>query len=185
MVNIDVMARGVQKYTDPETGERFDLPYRVYFPTGYEAKGEKHYPMLFFLHGHGECGTDNEQQIHVLHKENRLLNLVMERDDCIIVAPQCPCNVKYEWVPLAHAWSTGSRELSEKSTIGLAAAMALLDRFLCSEAVDKKRARYYLFYTNQAWGKKENYDLCINTSRYASIKACVPGLAGLIGSLFA
>ena len=139
MVNIDVMARGVQKYTDPETGERFDLPYRVYFPTGYDAKGEKHYPMLFFLHGHGECGTDNEQQIHVLHKENRLLNLVMERDDCIIVAPQCPCNVKYEWVPLAHAWSTGSRELSEKPTIGLAAAMALLDRFLCSEAVDKKR----------------------------------------------
>ena len=53
------------------------------------------------------------------------------------------------------------------------------------QAVDKKRARYYLFYTNQAWGKKENYDLCINTSRYASIKACVPGLAGLIGSLFA
>ncbi len=51
--------------------------------------------------------------------------------------------------------------------------------------MDKKRARYYLFYTNQAWGKKENYDLCINTSRYASIKACVPGLAGLIGSLFA
>lgn len=51
--------------------------------------------------------------------------------------------------------------------------------------MDKKRARYYTFYTNQAWGKKENYDLCINTSRYASIKACVPGLAGLIGSLFA
>ena len=139
MVNIDVMARGVQKYTDPETGERFDLPYRVYFPTGYDAKGEKHYPMLFFLHGDGECGTDNEQQIHVLHKENRLLNLVMERDDCIIVAPQCPCNVKYEWVPLAHAWSTGSRELSEKLTFVLASAMALLDRFLCSEAVDKKR----------------------------------------------
>jgi len=53
------------------------------------------------------------------------------------------------------------------------------------QAVDKKRARYYMFYTNQAWGKKENYDLWINTSRYASIKACVPGLAGLIGSLFA
>ena len=51
--------------------------------------------------------------------------------------------------------------------------------------MDKKRARYYLFYTNQVWGKKENYDLWINTSRYASIKACVPGLAGLIGSLFA
>ena len=139
MVNVDIMARGVQEYTEPETGERFDLPYRVYFPTGYDAKGEKRYPMLFFLHGHGECGTDNEQQIRVLHKENRLINLIIERDDCIIVAPQCPCNIKYEWVPLAHAWSTGSRELTEKPTVGLSAAMALLDRFLENEAVDKKR----------------------------------------------
>ncbi len=139
MVNVDAMARGVQEYTDPETGERFDLPYRAYFPTGYDAKGEKRYPMLFFLHGHGECGTDNEQQIRVLHKENRLINLIIERDDCIIVAPQCPCNIKYEWVPLAHAWSTGSRELTEKPTAGLSAAMALLDRFLESEAVDRKR----------------------------------------------
>ena len=139
MVNVDAMARGVQEYTDPETGERFALPYRAYFPTGYDAKGEKRYPMLFFLHGHGECGTDNEQQIRVLHKENRLINLIIERDDCIIVAPQCPCNIKYEWVPLAHAWSTGSRELTEKPTAGLSAAMALLDRFLESEAVDRKR----------------------------------------------
>lgn len=90
MVNVDVMARGVQEYTEPETGERFDLPYRVYFPTGYDAKGEKRCPILFFLHGHGECGTDNEQQIRVLHKENRLINLIIERDDCIIVARSVP-----------------------------------------------------------------------------------------------
>lgn len=138
-MNVDVMLRGVQEYVVPETGERFDLPYRVYFPTGYDVKGEKHYPMLFFLHGHGECGTDNEQQIRVLHKENRLINLIIERDDCIIVAPQCPCNIKYEWVPIAHAWATGSRELTEKPTVGLSAAMALLDRFLENEAVDRNR----------------------------------------------
>ena len=30
---------------------------------------------------------------------------------------------------------------------------------------DKKRARYYRNYTGQKWGEKENYDLCINTSK--------------------
>lgn len=32
-------------------------------------------------------------------------------------------------------------------------------------ATDKKRARYYRHYTGLKWGEKENYDLCINTSR--------------------
>ncbi len=30
---------------------------------------------------------------------------------------------------------------------------------------DKKRARYYRHYTGLKWGDKENYDLCINTSK--------------------
>ena len=30
---------------------------------------------------------------------------------------------------------------------------------------DKKRARYYRHYTGLKWGEKENYDLCINTSK--------------------
>ena len=47
-------------------------------------------------------------------------------------------------------------------------------------SVDKKRSRYYQFYTNQVWGKKEHYDLCINTSRYAQIKEIIPGLTALV-----
>lgn len=31
-------------------------------------------------------------------------------------------------------------------------------------AKDKNRAKYYEFYTGQAWGDKVHYDLCINTS---------------------
>ena len=30
---------------------------------------------------------------------------------------------------------------------------------------DKKRARYYRHYTGLKWGEKENYDLCLNTSK--------------------
>ena len=39
-------------------------------------------------------------------------------------------------------------------------------------SVDKKRARYYQFYTERTWGDKANYDLCINTTN-AEIKKIV------------
>lgn len=35
--------------------------------------------------------------------------------------------------------------------------------------VDKHRARYYTFYTEQKWGDRRNYDMCINTT-YADVK---------------
>lgn len=44
--------------------------------------------------------------------------------------------------------------------------------------IDKKRAKYYEFYTGHKWGDKLNFDLCINTSRTA-IKEIVPVMAGL------
>lgn len=31
--------------------------------------------------------------------------------------------------------------------------------------VDKDRASYYRYYTDQIWGERENYDLCINTDK--------------------
>lgn len=41
-------------------------------------------------------------------------------------------------------------------------------------------ARYYKFFINQTWGKKENYDLCLNTSRITDLKEFVSGLEKLI-----
>ncbi len=78
MVDIDIMLRKTHAYHDEKSGEDYTLPYRVYYPTGYDVNDLKTYPILFFLHGHGECGTDNRLQIRVLEKENRLLNMVME-----------------------------------------------------------------------------------------------------------
>lgn len=30
--------------------------------------------------------------------------------------------------------------------------------------VDERRAEYYGFITGQSWGRKHNYDLCVNTT---------------------
>ncbi|MBQ9747668.1 MAG: dienelactone hydrolase family protein [Clostridia bacterium] len=177
MVNIDVMLKKTHTYLDQKSGESFELPYRVYYPTGYSTEDDKTYPILFFLHGHGECGTDNRLQIRVLEKEHRLLNLVMERDDCIIVAPQCPCNPKYEWVPLNHAWATGSRELTEEPTVGLAAAIELLMTFLDSGKVDRKR----VYSAGISMGGYGTWELITRHSELfaASIPVCGSGIPSL------
>lgn len=46
--------------SDPATGLK--MPYRLYVPAGYDAS--KSYPLVMFLHGGGENGTDNEKQLY-------------------------------------------------------------------------------------------------------------------------
>ena len=46
-------------------------------------------------------------------------------------------------------------------------------------SIEKKRARYYQFYTEQDWGNKANYDLCINTTN-TEIKKIVAAIEKFI-----
>ena len=142
MNTVDSMSYGTFEY-QYEKGKTFTLPYRTYLPTGYDESKKSAYPILLFMHGHGEVGTENEKQIRVLQKENKLLDDLVANDTCIIVAPQCPCNPNqdFEWVNVNHVWSTGSREkLTEKPTIATQAALKLFfDEFLTKESVDLKR----------------------------------------------
>ena len=140
---VDAMANESFCYVDADTNEALNLPYRVYLPEGYDANGGKTYPMLFFLHGHGETGLDNVQQLRVNGGDNKLMNDIIARGDCIIVAPQCTCDGGSfrEWIDSdGHRWSRGSRsQLPETPTLAMRAAMALLDEYLESGKVDLNR----------------------------------------------
>ncbi|MDB5855842.1 MAG: hypothetical protein JWR22_3883 [Herminiimonas sp.] len=46
-------------YTDAATGA--SMPYRLFVPVNYDPA--KRYPLVMFLHGGGEGGTDNEKQL--------------------------------------------------------------------------------------------------------------------------
>ena len=48
--------------------------------------------------------------------------------------------------------------------------------------IDKSRANYYKYYTNQAWADMRNYDLIINTS-HAGIDGAVDAVKALIHSI--
>ncbi|MBY0229214.1 MAG: prolyl oligopeptidase family serine peptidase [Gemmataceae bacterium] len=63
------------------------LPYRLPHPLDHDAA--KEYPLVIFLHGMGERGTDNKKQlVHGVKEfakdENR------KKHPCFFIAPQCP-----------------------------------------------------------------------------------------------
>ncbi len=78
-----------ETYYDSFTG--VSMPYRLYVPENYDES--KSYPIILFLHGAGESGTDNQVQI----KDNLLLETLVspeyiDSNPCIVVAPQSTCS---------------------------------------------------------------------------------------------
>lgn len=73
------------------------LSYRMLLPENFDAN--KQYPVLFFLHGSGERGNDNEAQL--VHGTKPFLNAEnRQKYPTIIIFPQCPqgdfwANVKF------------------------------------------------------------------------------------------
>ncbi|MGW8257029.1 MAG: carboxylesterase family protein [Thermoguttaceae bacterium] len=70
-------------YTEPGTG--LQLPYQLFVPTGYDPS--KEYPMVVFLHGAGESGTDNLKQING-NIDNLLAHVKMSEYSSFLLAPQ-------------------------------------------------------------------------------------------------
>lgn len=66
------------------------LQYLLQEPNG--TKPKSGWPLLLFLHGYGECGTDIE--LVKVHGPPKLKSKFKQLDQCVIVAPQCP---KQSW----------------------------------------------------------------------------------------
>jgi predicted peptidase len=65
------------------------LPYRILYPLSFDTT--KNYPIVIFLHGAFEKGTDNERQLNIggryfLKEDNR------RNYPSIVIFPQCPVN---------------------------------------------------------------------------------------------
>lgn len=62
------------------------LPYRILLPESYDAA--KTYPLVLFLHGRGESGSDNEKQL--THGAKMFLrDSIRKNYPAIVVFPQC------------------------------------------------------------------------------------------------
>lgn len=108
------------------------LRYRIAYPDNYSP--QKQYPVLVFLHGSGQRGSDNEAQLvgvpkPLLTTEGRL------NYPCFILVPQCPKNdvwVKFPTFPKSIA-------ATSKATTSMDLVLSLVKRYSRSASVDPKR----------------------------------------------
>lgn len=74
-------------YTSETTG--ITLPYRLYVPKSYEKGVDKQYPIVFFLHGSGERGDDNQAQLTAnLGATVWATDEVQDKEEMFVLAPQ-------------------------------------------------------------------------------------------------
>lgn len=115
------------------------LLYRILYPDNFNP--ELKYPLILFLHGAGERGSDNTKQLvhggdFFAADTNRL------RFPAVIVFPQCPAdyywaNVQFEFEP------DGKRNFifdpAGKPTVPMQLTISLLDSLLSQKWLDKSR----------------------------------------------
>lgn len=125
-----------------------------------------------------------EQNLKFYMQESKVIQEMAEKSDSVIVG-RCADYILREMNPVRlFIYADIESKIARCRQKGEDSA-ELSDRELRQKilSVDKKRARYYKFFIDQTWGDKTNYDLCINTSRFAEIKSVIPGVESLIAEL--
>lgn len=106
-----------------------NLPYNILLPENYDSS--KEYPLLLFLHGSGERGTDNEKQL--IHG-GKLLSTSKELLDVIVIVPQCPEN--QTWAP-SKQWAEYPSDAPQ--TAPATAVLELIDGMIAKGQVNLDR----------------------------------------------
>jgi predicted peptidase len=116
------------------------LRYRILYPQDYQAA--KKYPLILFLHGAGERGSDNEAQL--VHGSTLFTDTVnRQRYPAFVIAPQCPRN---------DFWARIDRDPNRKDSLNglyypserpigksLGLVSQLLDSMVASKKVNTKK----------------------------------------------
>jgi predicted peptidase len=143
------------------------LPYRLYVPG--QLDPSKKYPLVVFLHGSGERGTDNDAQL--VHAQ--ALRLVDEGATAphaaLLLAPQCPPDAR--WVEVD--WDRKTPHVTPaKPSRPMQLLLELLDDLDRRYPIDPAR-RYA---TGLSMGGFGALDLCVR--RPKAFAACVPICGG-------
>ncbi len=135
------------------THEGNTLNYRILYPHNFDEN--KRYPLVLFLHGRGESGSDNESQL--VHGSKLFLDS-LEKYPAIVLFPQCP---KTDY------WANIDRIQQDNGKLkfnfpgdrppnpSLAAVMDLVDKKLAKPYIDKNR----LYVTGLSMGGMGTWEL--------------------------
>jgi len=128
------------------------LPYRLLKPLEYDAS--KKYPLVIFLHGSGERGSDNEAQL-----KNAVSSFLQEdirkKYPSFVLVPQCPEGDR--WSPFKEGDEAEKFWLSESPSETMKLLLELINYTQETYSIDQKR----VYATGLSMGGQGTYDLLI------------------------
>ncbi|NQT88558.1 prolyl oligopeptidase family serine peptidase [bacterium] len=139
--------------------------YRILRPAAVEAG--RTYPLIFFLHGAGERGDENRNQLKYL-PEQMAKPEMRERYPCFLIAPQCRKGKQWVNAPWGAKEST---PIAEKPSHQLQVAIAIVQKAMKDLPIDKSR----VYLTGLSMGGYGAWELAM---RHPEWFACVAALCG-------
>lgn len=115
----------------------------------------------------------------VQREQSRIMQEMASKSDCVIVE-RCAEYILKEYKPFRIFVYANMESRMKRCRENTPADEQLSDRELKQKILltDKGRSMYYHSYTDQIWGEKLNYDLCVNTTQTV-IKEMIPALANM------
>jgi len=139
LLTLGVNAQDFKKYDKGSYIKGKDsIHYRILFPENFDP--QQQYPILFFLHGSGERGSDNEKQL--AHGGKLFLKeSVRKAFPAIVVFPQC--SEDSFWANVEFTDKPGKDRFNflegGKPTKSMHALLGMIDNLLDKPYTDKKR----------------------------------------------
>lgn len=141
IVGINLLAQDLSLFKKEQFkgSEGNTLLYRILYPKSFDK--QKSYPLLLFLHGMGERGSDNEVQL--THIAPMLLSeRDKEENEAIVILPQCPEDdmwispeLRDDLKSFKNLYVEGDYPITKSMSL----VIGLLDKMLTLPQVDTKR----------------------------------------------
>ena len=147
-----------------------ELNYRLLTPPE-DARGKK-FPLVLFLHGAGERGSDNEKQL--VHGSQMFLNPTnRENFPAFVLFPQCPESGYWAYADRLSSFEPDQMPADVPLSSVFATLKELLDTYLAMPQVDKQR----IYIMGLSMGAMGTYDMTI---RYPEIFAAAIPICGTV-----
>ena len=124
------------------------MPYRLMSPIGQGV--HRRYPLVVFLHGAGERGTDNQQHIRSGTGAHELIRAA-DHHTCFFLAPQCPPVDSWSGV----AWDRLPYHMHTEPIRPMRVVLDLIGELCRSHPIDRSR----IFATGLSMGALGMWDM--------------------------
>ena len=155
------------------TADAVSYGYRLVEPRPAAVQNGARVPLIVFLHGSGERGSDNEAQLkHFV--TDAATDAFQAKNPCFVLAVQCPADER--WVDIAldakgnAKWSEGLKTTASP-TRALHAVQLAIDEVMRTKQVDPTR----VYLTGISMGGFGTFDLAVRTPEKFAAMASICG----------